>query len=98
MALYFPILSWFLFKYFFGFLYISIKSFLKENMYLSKNVLQKTNKGKKIIKFLFSHVRKNPRKFLKKENIKKNYIERSTSDFIAGMTDRFAINLYKVLR
>ena len=77
---------------------ISIKSFLKENMYLSKNVLQKTNKGKKIIKFLFSHIRKNPRKFLKKENIKKNYIERSSSDFIAGMTDRFAINLHKVLR
>ena len=32
---------------------ISVKSFLKEHMYLSKNVLQKANSGKKIIKELF---------------------------------------------
>ena len=31
---------------------ISIKSFLKERMYFSSNVLKKTNMGKKIIKFL----------------------------------------------
>ena len=32
---------------------IKIKSFLRERMYLSKNVIKKTNMGKKIIKFLF---------------------------------------------
>ena len=39
---------------------LSIKSFLKEKMYFSKNVLKKTNMGKKIIKFLFFKIKKNP--------------------------------------
>ena len=77
---------------------ISIKNFLKENMYLSKNVLKKTNNGKKTIKYLFSFIKKNPKKFLKNCNFKKINLERSISDFVAGMTDRYAINLYKGLK
>ncbi len=77
---------------------ISVKSFLKEHMYLSKNVLQKANSGKKIIKELFLYIMKNPKKFLKIKN-KDNYnLERNISDFIAGMTDRYAINLHKELK
>ena len=73
---------------------LSIKSFLKEKMYLSKNVLNKTNMGKKIIKSLFLKIKKNPSKFIKKSIYKKNNFERNICDFIAGMTDRYAINLY----
>ena len=73
---------------------LSIKSFLKEKMYLSKNVLNKTNMGKKIIKFLFLKIKKNPSKFIKKSIYNKNNFERNICDFIAGMTDRYAINLY----
>ena len=72
----------------------SVKSFLKEKMYLSKNVLNKTNMGKKIIKSLFLKIKKNPSKFIKKSIYKKNNFERNICDFIAGMTDRYAINLY----
>ena len=77
---------------------LSIKSFLKEKMYLSKSVLKKTNMGKKIIKFLFLKIKKNPLKFIKKSIFKKNNFERSICDFIAGMTDRYAINLYNSLK
>ena len=77
---------------------LSIKSFLKKKMYLSKNVLSKTNMGKKIIKFLFLKIKKNPSKFIKKSIFKKNNFERSICDFIAGMTDRYAINLYNSLK
>ena len=77
---------------------LSIKSFLKEKMYFSKNVLKKTNMGKKIIKFLFLKIKKNPTKFIKKSIYKKNNFERNICDFIAGMTDRYAINLYKSLK
>ena len=77
---------------------LSIKSFLKEKMYFSKNVLKKTNMGKKIIKFLFLKIKKNPLKFLKKNNFQKNNFERNICDFIAGMTDRYAINLYNSLK
>jgi len=77
---------------------LSIKSFLKEKMYLSKKVLKKTNMGKKIIRFLFLKIKKNPIKFLKKPIVQKNNFERNICDFIAGMTDRYAINLYNSLK
>ena len=77
---------------------MSIKSFLKERMYFSENVLKKTNDGKKIIKVLFLKIKKNPSKFIKKSIYQKNNIERNICDFIAGMTDRYAINLYNALK
>ena len=77
---------------------LSIKSFLKERMYLSKNVIKKTNIGKKIIKILFLKIKKNPSKFIKKSLYQNNNIERNISDFIAGMTDRYAINLFNSLK
>jgi len=77
---------------------ISIKSFLKERMYFSSNVLKKTNMGKKIIKFLFLKIKKKPSKFLKKSIYRKKNFERNICDFIAGMTDRYAINLYNSLK
>ncbi len=77
---------------------VSIKSFLRERMYYSKNVLKKTNNGKKIIKVLFLKIKKKPSKFIKKTAYEKNNIERNICDFIAGMTDRYAINLYNSLK
>ncbi len=77
---------------------IRIKSFLKEKMYFSKNVLKKTNMGKKIIKHLFIKIKKNPSKFIKKSIFNKDNFERNICDFIAGMTDRYAINLYNSLK
>ncbi len=76
----------------------SIKSFLRERMYFSKNVLKKTNSGKKIIKVLFLKIKKNPSKFIKKSLYQRDNIERNISDFIAGMTDRYAINLFNSLK
>ena len=73
---------------------ISIKKFLKEKMYFHKNVIKKTNYGKIVIKSLFLKIKKNPKKYIDINNIKKSNIDRSVCDFIAGMTDRFAINLY----
>jgi len=73
---------------------VSIKRFLKEKMYHHKSVVQKTSYGKKVIKGLFLKIKKNPKKYININNIKKSDIDRLICDFIAGMTDRFAINLY----
>ena len=70
-----------------------IRYFLRSKMYNNKNVLNKNNKGKLIIKRLFAKISKNPAKFISKEHLSKNKY-RSVSDFISGMTDRYAINLY----
>ena len=71
-----------------------IKLFLKNKMYNNKNVLNKNNKGKKIIENLFNIIKNKPNKFISKSDLDKNKY-RAISDYISGMTDRFAINLYK---
>jgi len=70
-----------------------IRSFLRHRMYDNKAVLNKNQRGKMIIKKLFKIIKSNPRKFLTKEQLTKDKY-RAISDFISGMTDRFAINLY----
>ena len=70
-----------------------IKFFLREKMYKNKNVLIKNNQGKKIVKKLYGLINKNPYKFLEKTQLKENKT-RAIADFISGMTDRYAINLY----
>ncbi len=75
-----------------------IKSFLKDNMYNHANIIKRTKKGEKIIKLLFNKIKKKPLRFVKKNTLKNQTKERSICDFIAGMTDRYAINLYNSLK
>ena len=77
---------------------INVKNFLKKKMYYHKNVIHKTNYGKKIVKKLFFKIKKNPKKFVKNHKIKKINNDRLICDFIAGMTDRYAINLYNKIK
>ncbi len=70
-----------------------IRYFLKTKMYNNKSVLRKNQKGKIVIKKLFNIIKSNPRKFLTKDQLTKDKY-RTISDFISGMTDRYAINLY----
>ena len=71
-----------------------IRYFLKNKMYNNKKVLEKNNKGKLIVKKLFEKIKLNPKKFISKEQLS-NDKYRAISDFISGMTDRYAINLHK---
>ena len=75
-----------------------IKFFLAYNMYNHKNVISNTNKGKKIIEILFTHLSRRASKYISKEVLNEETKERAIADFIAGMTDRYAINLYKKLK
>jgi len=70
-----------------------IKSFLKLKMYQNKEVLIKNNQGKTIIKKLFQIIKSNPSKFIPSNQLKDDKF-RAISDFISGMTDRYAIKLF----
>ncbi len=70
-----------------------IKLFLRQKMYDNKSVLKKNQRGKVIINKLFRIIKSNPRKFIAKDHLTKDKY-RAISDFISGMTDRYAINLY----
>ena len=75
-----------------------MKDFLKNNMYNHKTVINNTNRGKKVINDLFKHLIKNPKKYINNELFKNEKKERVVSDFIAGMTDRFAFNLHQKIK
>ncbi len=74
-----------------------IKDFLKRKMYYSPEVLKRTNNGKKVIALLFKKIIRSPSKINEIKINKKQNIYRQVSDFIAGMTDRYALRLYKKL-
>jgi dGTPase len=77
---------------------ITIKRFLKQKMYFHRSVNAKTNYGKLIIKNLFLLIKKKPKNYINISKYKNLSIERIICDYIAGMTDRFAINLYKKIK
>ena len=75
-----------------------VKDFLKVNMYNHKKVIINTNIGKKIINDLFKYLLKNSKKYISSRLFKNESKERVIADFIAGMTDRYAINLHKKIK
>jgi len=77
---------------------IQIKDFLHRQMYNHKNVIINTNKGKKVINDLFKYLSKNPKKYINANLFFKDKKERVIADFIAGMTDRYAINLHRTTK
>ena len=74
-----------------------IKSFLKHKMYFHKKVNSKTNYGRKVITKLFLEIKKNPKKYINIKKYSNSNTDRIICDYIAGMTDRYAINLYNKL-
>jgi len=75
-----------------------IKNFLKQKMYFHKNVNSKTKYGRKVVTRLFLQIKKNPKKYINIKKYSNSNIERVICDYIAGMTDRYAINLYNQIK
>ena len=75
-----------------------VRFFLREKMYKSFNIVKNINKSEKIIRFLFKKLLNGENRFLRKDLIIKSSKERAISDYISGMTDRYAINLYRSLK
>ena len=75
-----------------------IKDFLKANMYNHKKVIVNTNRGKRIVNDLFKYLSKNPGKHINRELFNNESKQRVIADFIAGMTDRYAINLHEIIK
>ena len=77
---------------------VQIKTFLKRKMYYHKDVIANTNQGKKIINKLFFSINDNPKRYINVSKYDKSNTARSICDYIAGMTDRYAINLYNKIK
>ena len=72
-----------------------IKKFLFDNVYNHSNLSNKRNHSKKVISSLFTYFKKNNNKLPIDWTNQSIEIERLICDYISGMTDRFALNLYK---
>ena len=66
-----------------------------EHMYLSTTVRTEFEKAQKMLVALFEYVIANPAEFL--DTASDEPVERLAIDFVAGMTDRYAMNLYTKL-
>ena len=73
----------------------ALRKFMFENMYLTPTVRGEFEKAQKILVAIFEYVTAHPAEFLEMESDEP--VERLAIDFIAGMTDRYALNLYERL-
>ena len=71
---------------------------MRKKIYNHSKLIEDNKKAKKIIKFLFQHYQENfsflPSYYYDGESVSH---EEAISDYISGMTDRYAINVYKEL-
>jgi dGTPase len=73
----------------------ALRAYMFEHMYLTPGVRNEFEKAQRILIALFEHVTKHPEEFL--DGKRDEPVERLAVDFIAGMTDRYAITLYERL-
>jgi len=72
-----------------------LREFMFEHLYLTPAVRNEFEKAQRLLTKLFDWVLAHPEEFLDLKS--EEPIERLTIDFVAGMTDRYAINLYERL-
>lgn len=70
----------------------ALRKYMFENMYLTPTVRGEFEKAQKILIALFEYVVAHPEEYL--DMASEEPVERLAIDFIAGMTDRYALNLY----
>lgn len=70
-----------------------LRQFLFKRLYLTSEVLEQSNHGKNIIRKIFTYLLKNPKKLPAElqDRILEESLEDVVKDFVAGMTDNFAI-------
>ena len=76
-----------------------LRSFLFETVYLNPVAKSEETKAKALLASLFEYFVKHPEKMPKLyvRNLENDSVERCVCDYISGMTDRYAIDLYNEL-
>ena len=74
-----------------------LRAFMFGNLYLTPAVRSEFEKAQLVLTTLFQYVTAHPQEFFGDPALRDEPVERLAVDFIAGMTDRYAINLYERL-
>ena len=75
----------------------SLRQFLREALYLHPRVQVMTDNAHEIINLLFKKLMQNPELININERHNQHDLAKFVSDYIAGMTDRFAIQTFEKL-
>jgi dGTPase len=76
---------------------LSVRSFLFEAVYENTTATAEFKKASDILSGLWEKVRERPAEFLDRRTIDTEGLDAATRDFIAGMTDRYAVRLFEQL-
>ncbi len=73
-----------------------LRDFLFERVYYNELVMREFKKAKSILESLYNHYLENPR-LICPEDLPEDELHRRICDFIAGMTDRYALHTFEKL-
>jgi dGTPase len=76
---------------------VGLRSFLFDAVYENDVATAEFKKAAGILGGLWERVREHPDQFLDRRTIEAEGVDAAARDFIAGMTDRYAVNLYEQL-
>ena len=76
---------------------VGLRSFLFEAVYENEVATAEFKKAAGILGGLWERVREQPETFLERRTIESEGLDAAARDFLAGMTDRYAVNLYEQL-
>ncbi len=76
---------------------LALRSFLFEAVYENEEATAEFRKAEGILGGLWEKVRARPADFLDARTVEAEGLDRAAQDFLAGMTDRYAVNLFEQL-
>ena len=77
---------------------VGLRNYLFDNIYLGSKAKEEEKKVEYIIRELYKYLINNPKEINgADENFTMDIIHRLACDYIAGMTDRYALNKYKAI-
>jgi len=76
---------------------LALRSFLFESVYENSMATAEFQKASDILSGLWNKVRERPSEFLDPRTVDHDGLDAATRDFIAGMTDRYAVRLFEQL-
>jgi len=76
---------------------VELRSFLFEHVYENPRAIAEFGKASGILGGLWEKVRERPDLFLDEVTVEAEGVDAAARDFIAGMTDRYAVRLYEEL-
>jgi dGTPase len=76
---------------------LTLRTFLFEAVYENPRATAEFQKASGILGGLWEKLRERPEQYLDQVTIEKEGLDAATRDFLAGMTDRYAVSLFEEL-